>query len=104
MTKHIRKEADGPSRNKNKRTETKHLKARWKRKLVFREQHNINKRDIQHDSPYETSINLILKPAREVSKKVKKNDRSILPMKIDTKILNNILSSKIQKCIKYDIS
>lgn len=36
---------------KNITIETKYLESRLKRKTFFREQHNINKRNILHDSP-----------------------------------------------------
>ena len=75
----------------------KYLKTRLRVKLFFKGQQNVNKRDVCHGSSYEASINLLPKLARRVSKK---NNRPILPMKIDTDILNKSLSHKIQKSMK----
>jgi hypothetical protein len=69
--------------------------------IVFKLFHNIEtERTVLH-SFYEATFTLILKPHKDPTKK--ENFRPISLMNIDAKILNKILSNKIQEHIKMII-
>jgi len=75
---------------------TKHLR---KEEMIF---HNLfQKKEAEGTLPhslYKTSITLIPKPNKDITRKA--NYKPILLMNTDIKILNKILASRIQQCIK----